>query len=152
MISLSCRSDNLIQHVTNLPMSLRSLKINRNRYSVAVKCVKQSKHTDSYVGRLTDINGLVKLENLRYLDICNNSVRSFKGKASGSSRDRYHDLFILYNEIKGIEALALLKVIHAENNMVSNCSPFSIMHGLMQLNLRSNRLKKFDFGYLNLRR
>ncbi|KAI8339166.1 hypothetical protein BC941DRAFT_512389 [Chlamydoabsidia padenii] len=95
-------SDNLLHRVSGLPTSIRTLKINRNR--------------------LADIDGLVSLENLEYLDICNNSVSSFK------------------------EQLERLKVIHAENNKVISCSPFPIMHSLVELNLRSNRLKRLDFA------
>ncbi|KAI8089419.1 uncharacterized protein BX664DRAFT_314627 [Halteromyces radiatus] len=73
---------------------------------------------------LTEIDGLINLINLQHLDICNNAISSFKG----------------------IESLIHLRILHAENNKVTSCIPFGFMHGLITLNLRSNRLQRLNFG------
>ncbi|KAI8148537.1 hypothetical protein BJV82DRAFT_592452 [Fennellomyces sp. T-0311] len=96
-------SNNAISEMTNLPISLQVLKAKSNR--------------------LTSTAPFQHLQNLHYLDICNNAINSFEGIAP-----LYH-----------------LRTLHAEYNKITSCGPLKHMKGLIHLNLRSNAIKHLHF-------
>ncbi|CAG8501237.1 10209_t:CDS:2 [Acaulospora morrowiae] len=129
-VDLSSRNLESLNHLDHLMPKLKELDANFNllRYLTGLPSTITTLQIRS--NRLTSLTGFAHLPNLEYLDISQNRIES---------------LIDLYR-------LEHLREVCADDNLITSCSAFLRISGLVKLSLRGNKIKSVDFGSCEMHR
>ncbi|CAO3630447.1 unnamed protein product [Cunninghamella echinulata] len=119
-------TENSIQKISHLPVTIRILKINHNR--------------------LTDTNDLSHLVNLRFLDICDNAISSFQGIELLPQLHTIHAESNKVTSCSSLKSMHQLRKLNLRRNGITrlNFNKFTKLNNLEYLDAWSNRIQSLD--------